>query len=109
MTWGLTYFDQYIYRPFHEVMVLIPKCNVILFSLYSAENAYVYTPRHLLSTVKSVLSGPSKRTPKNDFQDRLSLYAGHKYCRKLQGEHSTILSTFIKLPFSVKTIVLSMF
>ena len=27
----------------------------------------------------------------------------------LQGEHSAILSTFIKLPFSIKTCVLSIF
>ena len=33
------------------------------------------------------------------FQDRLSLNAGQKYCRMLQGEHSAILSTCIKLPF----------
>ena len=27
---------------------------------------------------------PLKRRPKIGFQDRLSLYAGHKYCRMLQ-------------------------
>ena len=31
-------------------------------------------------TVKSVLSGRSKRRPKIGFQDRLSLNAGQKYC-----------------------------
>ena len=31
------------------------------------------------------------------------------YCRMLQGEHSTILSTFIKLPFIFKIFVLSIF
>ena len=31
------------------------------------------------------------------------------YCRMLQGEHSAILSTSIKLPFSIKTLVLSIF
>ena len=36
------------------------------------------------------------------FQDRLSLNAGQKYCRMLQGEHFAILSTFIKLPFVIK-------
>ena len=46
-------------------------------------------------TVKPVLSGHSKR-PKNGFQYRLSLNADQKYCRMLQGEHSAILSTFIK-------------
>ena len=33
----------------------------------------------------------------------LSLNAGQTYCRMLQGEHSAILSTVIKLPFVIKT------
>ena len=60
-------------------------------------------------TVKPVLSGHSKRRPKIGFQDRLSLNAGQKYCRMLQGEHSAILSTFIKLPFVIKIFVLFSF
>ena len=36
-------------------------------------------------------------------QDRLSLNAGQKYCRMLQGEHSAILSTYIELPNGFKT------
>ena len=51
----------------------------------------------------------SKRRTKIGFQDRLSLNAGQKYCRMLQGEHSAILSTFIKLPFVIKSFVLSIF
>ena len=50
----------------------------------------------------------SKR-PKVGFQDQLSLNAGLKYCRMLQGKYSAILSTFIKLPFVIKTFVLSVF
>ena len=46
---------------------------------------------------------------KNGFQDQLSLNAGHKYCRMLQGEHSAILLTFIELPFVIKISVLSIF
>ena len=46
---------------------------------------------------------------KNDFQDRVSLNAGQKYCRMLQREHSAILSTFIKLPVVIKIFVLSIF
>ena len=46
---------------------------------------------------------------KNDFQDRLSFNAGQKHCRMLQGEHSAILSTFVKLPFVFKIFVLSIF
>ena len=43
-------------------------------------------------------------------EDQLSLNAGQKYCRMLQGlqgEHSAILLTFIKLPFVIKIFVLS--
>ena len=61
------------------------------------------------NTVKPVLSGHSKRRPKIGFQDRLLLNAGQKYCRMLQGEHSAILSTFIKLPFVINIFVLSIF
>ena len=50
----------------------------------------------------------SKR-PKIGFQDQLSLNAGQKYCRMLQGEHSAILSTFIKLQFVIKIFVKSIF
>ena len=59
-------------------------------------------------TVKPVLSGHSKRRPKIGFQDRLLLNAGQKYGRMLQ-EHSAILSTFIKLPFVFKTLILAIF
>ena len=62
----------------------------------------------------------SKRTPKLVFNieyglmqvksiAECSLYADQKYCRILQGEHSAILSTFIKLPISIKTFVLPIF
>ena len=54
-------------------------------------------------TVKPVLSGHSKRTPKIGFQYRVSLNVGQKYYRMLQGEYSARLSTSIKLPFSIKT------
>ena len=43
------------------------------------------------------------------FQVQLSLNAGQKYFRMLQGEHFAILSTFIKLPLVVKIIVLPTF
>ena len=48
------------------------------------------------------LSGHSKRRPNIGFQDRLSLNAGHEYCRMLQGEHSAILPTCIKPPFVIE-------
>ena len=50
-----------------------------------------------------------KKKTKNGFQGRLSLNAGQKYCSMLQGEHSAILSTFIKLSFVINIFVLSIF
>ena len=58
---------------------------------------------------KTCVKRPLSKRLKNGFQDQLSLNAGQKYCRMLQGEHSAILSTFIKLPFVVKIFVLSIF
>ena len=43
------------------------------------------------------------------FQDLLSLNADLKHCRMLQGEHSAIRLTFIKLPLVIKIFVLSFF
>ena len=62
------------------------------------------------STAKpACLKQPLKKKTKIVFQDRLSLNAGQKYCRMLPLEHSAILLTFIKLPFAIKTLVLSIF
>ena len=59
--------------------------------------------------IKTCLKQSLKRRPKIVFQDRLSLNAGLKFCRRFKGEHSAILSTFIKLPFVIKIFVLSIF
>ena len=58
---------------------------------------------------KTCLKQPLKKKTIIVFQGRLSLNAGQKYCRMLPLEHSAILSTFIKLPFAIKTFVLSIF
>ena len=50
-----------------------------------------------------------KTNTKIGFQDQLLLNKGQTYCRMLQWEHSAILLTFIKLPFVIKTFVLSIF
>ena len=42
-------------------------------------------------------------------QDQLRLRAGQKYCRMLQGQHSAILSTFIKQPFVIKILFVIIF
>ena len=59
--------------------------------------------------MKKLKSATTQKRPKIGFQDRLWLNADQKYCRMLQGEHSAILSTFIKLPFVFKIFVLSIF
>ena len=58
---------------------------------------------------KICLKQPLSKRLKIGFQEQLSLNAGRKYCRMLQGEHSAILLTFIKLPFVIKIFVLCIF
>ena len=72
---------------------------------------FIYQKSHeqALTYSKTCLKRPLKKKTKIGFQDRLSLNAGQKYCRMLHGEHSAILLTFIKLPFAIKTYVLSFF
>ena len=56
---------------------------------------------------KTCVKWPLSKRSKIGFQDQLSLNAGQKFCRMLQGEQSAILSTFINLPFVIKIFVLS--
>ena len=58
---------------------------------------------------KTSVKRPLLKRPKIGFQNQLSLDAGQKYCRMLQGGHSAILKTFIKLSFVFKIFVLSIF
>ena len=58
---------------------------------------------------KTCVKRPLSKRLKIGFQDQLSLNAGQKCCRVLQGEHSAIILTFIKLPFVIKIFVLSIF
>ena len=63
-----------------------------------------YNPMRVRHTVKPVLSGHSTRRPKLVFKT--------DYCLmqvKRIAEHSAILLNFIKLPFVIKIIVLSIF
>ena len=46
---------------------------------------------------------------KNGFQYQLLLNAGQKFCRMLQGEHSAMLLSFIKLPLVIKIYVLAIY
>ena len=58
---------------------------------------------------KTCVKQPLSERPQIGCLDQLSLNAGQKYCRMLQGEHSAILLTFIKLTFVIKIFVLSIF
>ena len=74
--------------------------HLFIFTLF----AMLLFPKRKVSNIysKTCLKGPLKKRPKISFQDRLSLNAGQKYCRMLQGEHSAILMTFIKQPLSLR-------
>ena len=63
----------------------------------------------IITNSKTCVKQPLSKRQKIDFQDQLSLNAGQKYFRMLQGERSAILSTFIKLPFVIKIFVFTFF
>ena len=79
-----------------------------VFPMTALQSFYPEEVRHT-SYSETCLKRPLKKKTKNGFQVRLSLNAGQKYCRMLQGEHSAILSTCIKLPYVIKVFVLSIF
>ena len=83
----------------------------IFFKFYTYPKISLCSRAQYLRYSKICLKQPFKRRPKIGFQDPLSLNAGQKYCRMLQGEHSAsaILWNFIKLPFVIKIFVLYIF
>ena len=72
---------------------------VVILSTTAQNCVYNFKPDGTM-TVKLVLSGHSKRNTNKWFSIPFIAYC-------IQGEHSPILLTFIKLPFSIKTFVLS--
>ena len=86
-----------------------PESEVIFFKLYWLKVFFVMFCNIHLNVQYNLCKTTSQKKPKIGLQDQLSLNAGQKYCRMLQGEHSAILSTFIKLRFVFKTFVLSIF
>ena len=85
--------------------IICPMIQEILLST-TTHVPYMVWDRNYL---KTCFKGPLKKNTKISFQDQLSFNAGQKYCRMLPLEHSAILLTFIKLPFVIKTFVLSIF
>ena len=70
------------------------------FALFYMKHEAIFSLKVKEGTVKPVLSGHSKRTPKMVFNTDYRLI-------QVKSIKSAILSTFIKLPFSIKTLVLS--
>ena len=68
-----------------------------------------WTASKAFSTVKPALSGHSKRRQNCFFKTDYRLIQVKSIAEFSKGEHSAILSTFIKLPFAIKTFVLSIF
>ena len=68
---------------------------------------------HIRPTKYSKYSKPRVKRPLSKrpkiVHDQVSLNACQKYYRNAQAETSVILMTFIKLPFIVKIVVLSIF
>ena len=103
-TFTLRYILAHICHRYCRSLCLIQSSLVVPTSFYSEVHILDWAVL-FGNTVKPVLSGHSKRRPKIGLQDRLLLNAGQKHCRMLQGEHSAILSTFIKLPFIIKILL----
>ena len=91
-----SFFNFYIF-----VLSFLVKAEILVTGDLFHNETFVYSK----TCLKQLLS----KRPKIEFQGPLSLNAGQKHCRMLQGEHSTILLTFIKLPFVIKMFVLSIF
>ena len=86
-----------------QKMPLISTMNLWITSLVKIKQYYHKFSAHWFKLYsKTCVKRPLSKRQKIGFQDQLLLNEGRKYCRMLQGEHSAILSTFIKLPFVFK-------
>ena len=78
------------YRPNCQSFDSLPEMHSSL-SLPNNGDLFVGMRRELkMNIVKPALSDHSNRRTKISFQDRLSLNAGQKYCRMLQGASSKV-------------------
>ena len=72
-------------------IILLSVCSLFSDKMFELNYTHVQWKR----TTFQMRTVVSKRIPKICFQCLLSLNAGQKYCRMLQGEHSAIISTFL--------------
>ena len=91
--------------------VVMPLCSMVCLLSSSSSSANTTKTRYNMRQhySKTCVKHQLSKRPKNGFQDQLSLNAGQKDCRMLQGEHSAILSTLIRLPFVIEIFVLFIF
>ena len=66
-------------------------------------NEYCWTDLQLTIYSKTCVKRQLRNRQDKDLNDKWELYEGQKYCRMLQGEHSTILLTCIKQLLVLKT------
>ena len=84
--------------------------NKVLLQDLKSGSWFSCCPKTVLNNYsKTCVKRPLSNGPIIGFRYQLSLNASQKFCRMLQGEHSAILLTFIKLPFVIKIVVLSIF
>ena len=106
---------MHIYRVTLRIYVISTKISLVCpkySSLSSKAELDVVNMSLVAKTIcysKTCVKRPFSKRLKIGFQYQLSLNTGLKYCRMLQGEHSAILLTFIKLPFVIKIFVLYIF
>ena len=113
----LTLFITAIFLTASEVFVQMYQFSLNLSSLqqkFSIMSNYLETNTIFVKWVDCIIiysktcqNGHSQKDQKFGFQYQISLNAGQKYCRMLQGEHSAMLSTYIMLPFVIKIFVFS--
>ena len=100
-----------------QTLIRIGRCPSCLVSLLGMQSQIQYSvilwpPIFIIKNLQTNYNknlSTLKKTKNWFWRLKLSLNASQKYCRMLQGEHSAMLSTFIKLLFVVKTLVLSIF
>ena len=82
--------------------------SILLVYFYKNGNCHIDSKdAEIWNYSKTCVKWPLSKRPQVGFQDQLSLNAGQTYSWILQGEHSAILTTFIKLSFVIKIFVLS--
>ena len=82
---------------------------LLLSQMFRSRGVYICPSERIGEYSKTCLKRPLKIEDQSWCSRPIIAQCRSKYCRMLQGEHSAILLTFIKLPFVMKIFVLSIF